>query len=348
MTLRVGCAGAGYFSQFHIGSWQRMSRAEIVGVCDFDRDKAAVTSAPAFRTVDEMLAKTRPDILDIILPPAGHAGAIRAGLAAGVGAIICQKPFCRDLKEAAEMVGLAASAGVPLIIHENFRFQPWFRAIKQELDSGSLGDVLQVTFRLRPGDGQGPRAYLDRQPSFQKMRRFLIHETGVHYIDVFRYLLGDASHVYADLRQINPAIAGEDAGYVIFDHPLGTKALLDGNRLADHSADNTRRTMGEGLIEGSKGTLTLAGDGAVTLRPFGTQTHRQLLGPDPHDGFGGDCTHALQLHVVSGLLDDTPLENLASDYLGVIQTEEAIYRSSETQRKVEVKAHGQRFLQTQK
>ena len=31
------------------------------------------------------------------------------------------------------------------------------------------------------GDGQGPRAYLDRQPYFQQMPRFLIHETAIHY-----------------------------------------------------------------------------------------------------------------------------------------------------------------------
>lgn len=340
MTLRVACVGAGYFSQFHIGSWKRMPRATLVGVCDHDLAKAAVAGAPAFDDLQTMLAEVRPDILDIILPPQGHAVAIRAGLAAGVRAIICQKPFCRDLDEARTMTGLAQEAGIPLIVHENFRFQPWFRCIRQALEAGTIGDVLQVTFRLRPGDGQGPDAYLDRQPSFRNMQRFLIHETGVHYIDTFSYLFGEPSHVYADLRQINPSIAGEDAGYVIFDFPTGARALLDGNRCADHKADNTRRTMGEGLFEGTKGTLTLGGDGVVILRRFGTQEEQILLAPDTHDGFGGDCTHALQLHVISGLLDGQEFENTASEYLSVIKIEEAIYRSDMTHRKVELDDHG--------
>ena len=35
--------------------------------------------------------------------------------------------------------------------------------------------------------------------------------------------------------------------------------MFDGNRLADHKAENRRLTMGEMLIEGSKGTLRLNG-----------------------------------------------------------------------------------------
>lgn len=337
MVLRVACVGAGYFSQFHIGSWRRQARAELVGVCDRDLPKAQATGVPAFTDVAQMLNAVNPDILDLILPPSGHVDAIRTAIAYGdLQAIICQKPFCENLADAEAMAALADHAGIPLIIHENFRFQPWYRAIKKELDAGVIGDLQQVTFRLRPGDGQGPDAYLARQPYFQQMEKFLIHETGVHWIDTFRYLLGPPEAVYADLRRVNPVIAGEDAGYVIFDHAKGVRALFDGNRSLDHVADNTRRTMGEALIEGSKGTLTLKGDGSVHLRGFGAETERVVLAPDTFDGFGGDCTHALQSHVISGLIDAQPLENLATDYLNVIRVEQAIYRSAKIGQKVKV------------
>jgi predicted dehydrogenase len=314
-----------------------MARAELVGVCDLNIAKAEAAGLPAFSDLAKMLETVRPDVLDIILPPAAHVEAIRAAIAAGgLKAIICQKPFCETLEEAEAMTALAGKAGVPLIIHENFRFQPWYRKIKEVLDAGTIGQVLQATFRLRPGDGQGPDAYLSRQPYFQKMERFLVHETGVHWVDTFRYLFGLADHVYADLRRVNPVIAGEDAAYIVFDHPGGVRALLDGNRNLDHAADNTRRTMGEALIEGTLGALTLTGDGAVSLRRFGALDGEVILPPDTHDGFGGDCTHALQSHVVSGLIDGDPLENLAADYLDVIKVEQAIYRSAKTHRKVEV------------
>ncbi len=329
-SLRVACIGAGYFSQFHFDAWSRIPQVTVVGAADRDLGKAAATGLPAFDDLDRMIDQTKPDILDIILPPPTHAETIRTAIGAGIRTVICQKPFCLDLIEATQISQKAAKAGMTLIVHENFRFMPWYRVMKTAMDAGDIGTVLQATFRLRPGDGQGPHAYLDRQPYFQTMPRFLIHETGVHWIDTFRYLFGDPEAVYADLRRINPAIAGEDAGFALFDHPGGVRALFDGNRLLDHAADNQRRTMGEALIEGTAGTLTLHGDGSVVLRGFGELAGREILPPDGWQGFGGDCVHALQSHVVSGLLEGTELVNTAEDYLTVIKIRDALYRSAET------------------
>lgn len=329
-ALTVAVVGAGYFSQFHIDGWRRIPRATLVGVADRDLARAEATGAPAFADLAGMLDATAPDVVDIALPPVAHADAIRTALTLKPRAIICQKPFCRDLAEAREMAALADAARIPLIVHENFRFQPWYRTIKTALDDGAIGTPLQAVFRLRPGDGQGPRAYLDRQPYFQTMPRFLVHETGVHWIDTFRFLFGNPAHVYADLRRVNPVIAGEDAGIILFDHPNGVRAMLDANRALDHAADNTRRTMGEALIEGTGGALSLTGDGVVMLRKFGSSDATCLLGPDNSPGFGGDCVRALQAHVVAALLDGAPFENPAMDYLRVIEIESAVYRAAET------------------
>lgn len=336
MTIRVACVGAGYFSQFHYGAWSRLAAVDLVAACDQILERAQATGLPAFDRLDDMLARTKPHVLDVILPPPVHATTIRTALAAGIKWIICQKPFCNDLAEARQIVAEAETAGAKLIVHENFRFQPWYRAIKAELDAHSIGSVLNATFRLRPGDGQGPRAYLDRQPYFQTMQRFLIHETAVHWVDTFRYLFGPVTGVYADLRRINPAIAGEDAGHVIFDHAQGVRALFDGNRHLDHVADNLRRTMGEALIEGTKGTLTLFGDGSVTRRAFGAQAVDMVCSADSWDGFGGDCVHALQSHVIDAIHGACALENEARDYLNVLAVKDAIYLSAETGQKLAI------------
>ncbi|MFL4470375.1 Gfo/Idh/MocA family protein [Tateyamaria armeniaca] len=234
----------------------------------------------------------------------------------------------------------AQTAGAHLIVHENFRFQPWYRAIKAELGQGSIGEVQNATFRLRPGDGQGPRAYLDRQPYFQTMSRFLIHETAVHWVDTFRFLFGQVTHVYADLRRLNPAIAGEDAGHVIFDHASGVRALFDGNRHLDHVADNLRRTMGEAWIEGTGGTLTLYGDGSVTRRAFGQRDEITVYPKDMSRGFGGDCVHALQSHVIAAMQGRGSLENTGQDYLTVLGLKDAIYASAEAGQKLAVDGGG--------
>lgn len=335
-TLRVACVGAGYFSQFHYEAWAEIEGVELVGSCNRDIRKARKTGLPAYDNLDLMIKETNPDILDIILPPEAHAQSIRTALSAGIKTIICQKPYCTSMEEAEQVNAEAERHGARIIIHENFRFQPWYRRIKTAIEDGSVGVLLQVTFRLRPGDGQGPRAYLDRQPYFQEMERFLIRETGVHWVDTFRYLMGDPVSVYADLRQINPVIAGEDAGFVIFEHAEGKRSYFDGNRCLDHNAENLRKTMGEALIEGTEGTITLTGDGTVQLRKFGASEFTELLGPDTSIGFGGGCVKALQTHVVSSLLHGTELENLAPDYMSVMQIEKAIYDSAIQGKKIKL------------
>jgi len=332
--IKVACVGAGYFSQFHYESWSRMPGATLVASCNRDIDKAKATGLPAYDDLPKMLQAEHPDLVDVILPPVAQADTIRTALRYGIKWLICQKPFCQSLTEAQEITAEAEAVGTTIIVHENFRFQPWYRAIKQAIDKGQIGTPLQATFRLRPGDGQGPRAYLDRQPTFQDMPRFLVHETAVHWVDTFRYLFGSPRPVYADLRKVNPAIAGEDAGYVLFDHSSGLTALFDGNRCLDHSAKNLRQTMGEALIEGTLGSLLLKGDGSVTYRAFGELELQVVLPASTHDGFGGDCVHALQSHVISGLLRGTSLENTAREYLEVLSTEQAIYRSDAEGRKI--------------
>ncbi|MES0807848.1 Gfo/Idh/MocA family oxidoreductase [Roseibium sp. SCPC15] len=332
--LRVACLGAGYFARFHYEAWRNLPRVRLVGACDQDQDKARSTGLTAFGDLQCMLRMAKPDLLDIITPPQTHLAALKAAIEFGVKAIICQKPFCKTLEEASEAVRIADEAGVTLVVHENFRFQPWYRTIKQALQDNLLGDLLQLTFRLRTGDGQGHKAYLDRQPYFQTMPKLLIHETGVHWIDTFRYLLGEPQAVYADLRRLNPVIRGEDAGYFIFDYEGGVRALFDGNRLLDHAAENCRTTLGEALVEGTRGTLTLSGDGSVRLRHFAATEERLLLAARSWDGFGGDCVKNLISHVIDGILDGTPLENEARDYLKVIAIEQAIYESDRLGKKI--------------
>ena len=334
IELRVACVGAGYFGQFHIDSWQRMPRAKLVGICDCDLERARSFGVSAFVELAEMIEKTTPNVLDVVVPPDAQSEVLRLAFSCGVKTVICQKPFCRSLAEAKEICREAAQAGVTLIVHENFRFQPWYRFIKSELDKNRIGTLQNMTMRLRPGDGQGPDAYLDRQPYFQKMERFLIHETGVHWIDTFRFLAGDPMAVYADLRRLNPAIVGEDAGYVIFDHSNGVQAQFDGNRHLDHQAANQRLTMGEAFFEGTKGVLELTGDGSVWFRGAGSQERHQVFQSETSRGFAGDCVHALNTHVVAGLSDGLPFENEASDYLKVLEIEEAIYLSTSEGKKI--------------
>jgi len=297
----------------------------------------AATKAPGFPDIVTLLTETDPDIVDLVIPPLAHADAVRACLKAG-RTIICQKPFCRSLEEAIEVAEDAKAAGCTLVIHENFRFQPWYRDLKRLIDAGMLGQIYQCRFALRPGDGQGPDAYLSRQPTFQKMERFLVHETAVHFLDLFRWLFGPVESVYADLRQLNPVISGEDAGTLLLTHQDGVRSMFDGNRLSDHVADNPRMTMGEMLVEGEKGVLRLDGFGRLWHRRFGEQSERQVPLTQVVDTaeFGGGCVEALNRHVIAALSGEGELENRADDYLDVIRLDEASYTSAETGSRIDL------------
>ena len=332
--LKLATVGTGYFAQFHYEAWSRIENVDLVGLCTLDETMGRNIAdrfdiATVHGDVADMLDAVQPDLLDIITPPPTHRQFIEAAVARGI-AVVCQKPFTQNIDEAEAMVALAETAGVPLIVHENFRFQPWHRQARKVLDEGTLGEVYQISFRMRPGDGQGPEAYLDRQPYFQTMERFLVHETAIHFVDVFRFLMGEVETVYADLTRFNPAIAGEDSGYIVFQFRNGARGLFDGNRLVDHAAENRRLTMGDMLIEGSHAVLRLDGDGRMYLRKHGYDAEIDVDFDWENKGFAGDSVYFLLCHVVQHVLAGVPVMNTARDYLKNLRIEDAIYRSSES------------------
>ena len=325
--VRVAGVGAGYFSQFHLQGWRALPEVELVGWCD--RDLSKVKGMPAYRSIGELLDKAKPDLVDLVTPPETHLELVRTVAQRGLP-VICQKPLAPTYEEAVAVVDESAK----LVVHENFRWQPWYREARRLVDSNHFGKLHSVSFRLRPGDGQGGRAYLDRQPYFQKMPRLLVHETAIHWIDTFRFLMGEVSAVSAALRRMNPVIAGEDAGYIVIEFASGATGLFDGNRLNDHVASNPRRTMGEMWLEGEKGVLRLDGEARLWWKPHQQPEveHRYDRGPD--EAFGGGCCIALQKHVVRHLIEGAALENRGRDYLVNLRIEEAVYRSSAEGRKV--------------
>lgn len=338
--LRVLGVGAGYFSQFQYHGWRNIDEVEVVGIVNRDAARARAMATRfgidgVYDDLEAALDATRPDIVDIITPPETHRAYVAATLARGV-ATICQKPFGRDYADALALAEVADRARAPLVVHENFRWEPWYREARRLIDAGTLGKLHGVAFRLRPGDGQGPRAYLDRQPYFQQMPLFLVRETAIHWIDTFRFLMGEVRAVYACLRRLNPAIAGEDAGTIVFEFDGGATGLFDGNRLNDHVASNPRRTMGEAWLEGSGGVLRLDGEARLWWKPHQRPEAEHAYDRGPDDTFGGGACEWLQRHVVAHLVRGAPLENAARDYLANLRVQEAVYRSAAEGRRIEL------------
>lgn len=325
--------GAGYFSQFHYDAWNRIEAVELAACCDLDDEKRNATASTfgipnRYSDFREMLDAECPDFVDVITPPSTHAEICREAARRGI-AIICQKPLAPGLEEARRLVSDVEGFGARLMVHENFRFQPWHRKIHQLLNERAIGDQLfSLTLRTRQGDGWGDNAYLARQPYFRDYPQLLVYETGVHFIDTFRFLAGEITRVSAWLRRLNPVIRGEDCGLLIFEFSSGALGQWDANRFNEpETGVDPRYTFGEFLIEGSGGSLRLASDGTLM---------RQMLGQcaTPIDyqhaprAFGSDCVLTTQQHFVDRLLDGQPFETNGRDYLKNLSVQDAVYQSA--------------------
>lgn len=287
-----------------------------------------------FGDVEEMLQVVCPNVLDVATPPATHLPLVALAAERGV-ACISQKPLATTFEEAVRLVETAEQAGIYLAVHENFRWMPWYREMKRCLEDGMIGTPYSISVRMRPGDGQGLDAYLGRQPYFQKMTRFWVHETAIHFIDSFRFLLGEIESVSSLLKRRNPVIAGEDSGYIVLQFDSGATALIDGNRLNDHSSEDPRLTMGEHWLEGSNGVLRLDGYGRLFWKPHG-QAESEHRYEWRKGGFGGDCVYEQQKHLIVAFAKGIAPVNTGREYLRNYAIEEAIYRSHEERRFITV------------
>jgi D-apiose dehydrogenase len=341
--LKGVCIGAGYFSHFQYEAWQRIPEAEIVAFGNRDPERAAeITSKFGlqrhYADYREMFDRERPDFVDVITPPQAHAVICAEAARRGIH-VICQKPLAPTFEEAKVIVANAAGAGIRFMVHENFRFQPWHREIKRLLEAGEIGGKLHtLTFRSRLGDGWGENAYIPRQPYFRDYPKLLVHETGVHFIDTFRYLAGDITRVMAWLRRLNPVIKGEDCGLLVFEFDSGALGQWDANRYNEPNCPlpDARYTFGEFLVEGNGGSIRLYLDGRLTLQKLGGN-EEEVAYPHERREFAGDCCYFTQRHFVDRLLDDGPFETSGEDYLKTLAVQEAVYCAAQTGCPVDIK-----------
>jgi predicted dehydrogenase len=243
--------------------------------------------------------------------------------------VICQKPLAPTYDIGRRIVANAAAAGIRFMVHENFRWQPWYRAIKQVQQRGDIGTFTHVHFVMRTGDGWGPDAYLARQPFFREYPRLLIYETGVHFVDTFRFLLGEVTRVTAQVKQLNPVIQGEDAAQLLMTFQNGATAVWDANRYNESEAESPRFTFGELRIDGTLGHLTMDASSAIRVKRLGAPAV-DLEYARERKNFAGDCVYFVQQHFVERLRSAEPFESSGEDYLNNLRVVDAAYESART------------------
>src|SRR5262249_45416286 len=140
--IAVALAGAGMISWYHLVAWRNLgARARVVAVCDPDPDRARRRAEEfgvprVYRDAEAMLAAEPIDALDVASPRETHAGWVEAAAARGID-VLCQKPLTPTLAEAEGLIR-RVEGRTRLMVHENWRFRPWYRELKRWIDAGEL------------------------------------------------------------------------------------------------------------------------------------------------------------------------------------------------------------------
>ena len=292
MTRRFAVIGTGFFAQNHLHAWAEMDDVELVAVCDIDADRVAAASADfggrPYTDARELFAAEDLDFVDIATTPPTHRMMVELAAAHGV-APICQKPLAWDMAEARAMVEACDAAGVPFMVHENFRFQLPMRRIKALLEEGVIGRPFfgRVSFRTA-------HDVYAAQPWLVDSERMIIVDVAVHLFDLAMCFMGEPQSLVTEALQVNPRIAGEDVATVMMRMPDAT-CIVD----ASYETRSDHNTYPQTFVtlEGTEGAITLGPD--YRLQVVSSQGVRDETLVIPDRGWTSEPWNAIQDSVFS-------------------------------------------------
>jgi D-apiose dehydrogenase len=271
--LRGVVIGCGFFARNHMNAWAGLPDADIVAVCDLDAARARSFAqdfgiAESFTDAGTMLAAVKPDFVDIATTVASHRSLVELA-AQHTRLVICQKPFAETLADGRAMVDACATAGIPLVVHENFRWQLPFRSLKAALNRGDIGQprFLRLSFR------HAFNIYA-LQPYLATVPDLALTDVGLHLFDLARHLMGDVTRVFCETQHRNPAVTGQDAFTATLRHVSGAISSVECSFFSHLSPDPFPETLAG--LEGEAGTLELTQGYRLHLHRQGVVTQTSV------------------------------------------------------------------------
>ncbi len=224
--LRFAVLGCGFWSQFQIAAWKELEGAELVALFNRTRSKAEALAErfdvpTVYDDAEELLGKEQLDFVDIITDVDTHPRFVELAAAKGI-AVICQKPMAANLESAERIVAACRDASVPLMIHENWRWQYPIRQFAKALAESELGKCFRARVQFSCSF-----PVFDNQPFLAELEQFILTDIGSHILDTARFLFGDASNLYCQTSSVNPKIRGEDVATVMMQMGHGTTVTCE-------------------------------------------------------------------------------------------------------------------------
>jgi len=261
-TQRVALIGCGFYSKNHLHAWAELDDVEIVAVCDLDAEKAQAAAkrfgVPAWYTNAEvMITEVKPSFVDIVTTMRSHRTLVELCAKHTVPTIV-QKPFGPVYSDCLAMVKTCEAARIPLMVHENFRFQHPMRRVKDVLAAGTIGVPSFARFSFRSGyDVKAGQPYLFDE------ERFIVLDLGVHVLDLARFFLEEVESVYSRLQRVDARVKGEDMATIMLGHTSGATSIVDLTYESRRLPDSFPQTLV--VIEGADGAIELGRDFEMTV-----------------------------------------------------------------------------------
>ena len=139
----IGHTGRGDYGHGLDKVWREIPEVEIVAVADADEQGLAAAvkrlGAPrASRDYRQMLDEVKPDLVSICPRWLDqHRDMVVAAAERGVRGIYLEKPLCRTLAEADEMIAACERHQVKLAIAHQTRYSPKLPVMRELIESGS-------------------------------------------------------------------------------------------------------------------------------------------------------------------------------------------------------------------
>mgnify|MGYP000058902696 FL=1 len=151
---RVGVVGVGYLGQIHAKIYHEMDNVELVMLADTKLDSVTeLAERYGCEATDNYLDLIdKVDAVSIVVPTSLHFDVARPFLEAGI-ATLMEKPIAATVKEARELVDLAAQNDAPFLIGHLERYNPALRAAANKVTEPKYIEVHRLgTFVERATD----------------------------------------------------------------------------------------------------------------------------------------------------------------------------------------------------
>ncbi len=259
--VRVGLIGLdGHFQEI-VNPLPRIPDAQLVAVAD--RDPASLARFPlAQRYTDyrAMLDRERLDVVGICNSNGDRAAAILACVERKLH-VAAEKPLAIEMEDLVRVKRAVAASGVHLTMLLPMRFDPSYLALRQSVESGEIGEVVQVTSQKSYKAGRRPDWYTHRATYGGT-----IAWIGIHMIDLMRWTSG---REFTEAVSVETRIGFPEIGEM--ENVTGTLFRLDNGGVAsltmDYLRPGTAPTHGDDRLRlaGLKGVLEYRDAAGISL-----------------------------------------------------------------------------------